>query len=162
MTLTLEDVSGHPAVSAEHLVELTDLTAFLYAESGLGSGVDVTLTLVDEHEMERLHREWMNLPGSTDVMSFPMDELRPGPPESPVLEGILGDIVLCPAVATVQAKEAGHSLVDELCLLTTHGMLHLLGHDHEEDASRAAMFGLQKDLLEQFLGRAAPIPTTAE
>ncbi|GAA1804080.1 rRNA maturation RNase YbeY [Nesterenkonia flava] len=162
MTVTLDDESGSPLITAAHLAELTDLTAFLYARLGLGSAVELSVTLVDEEEMERLHLEWMDLPGPTDVMSFPMDELRPGSPEQPVAEGTLGDIVLCPAVAQSQAETAGHSLSDELCLLTTHGMLHLLGHDHHEPAERTEMFGLQKALLEEFLGREAPVPTETD
>ena len=108
--------------------------------------------------MERLHLEWMDLPGATDVMSFPMDQLRPGSAHSPVAAGTLGDVVLCPAVAQDQAKAAGHPLTDELCLLTTHGVLHLLGYDHHEAASRTEMFTLQKRLLEEFLGRSPLCP----
>lgn len=160
MSISIEDVSASGLVSAEDLAELTDLTAYLYAQLGLSAAVELSLSLVDEAEMERLHLEWMDLPGATDVMSFPMDELRPGNPEAPVSEGTLGDIALCPAVAQAQAEAAGHSITDELCLLTTHGVLHLLGYDHDDAAERAQMFGLQKQLLEQFLGREAPVPTT--
>ncbi|MCT1606132.1 rRNA maturation RNase YbeY [Nesterenkonia massiliensis] len=158
--MSIEDVSASGLVSAEDLAELTDLTAYLYAQLSLSAAVELSLSLVDEAEMERLHLEWMDLPGATDVMSFPMDELRPGRPEAPVSEGTLGDIVLCPVVAQAQAEAAGHSITDELCLLTTHGVLHLLGYDHDDAAERAQMFGLQKQLLEQFLGREAPVPTT--
>lgn len=160
MSISIEDVSASGLVSAEDLAELTDLTAYLYAQLGLSAAVELSLSLVDEAEMERLHLEWMDLPGATDVMSFPMDELRPGSPEAPVSEGTLGDIVLCPVVAQTQAEAAGHSITDELCLLTTHGVLHLLGYDHDDAAERVQMFGLQKQLLEQFLGRQAPVPTT--
>mgnify|MGYP001129098876 CR=1 FL=1 len=133
MSISIEDVSASGLVSAEDLAELTDLTAYLYAQLGLSAAVE---------------------------LSLPMDELRPGSPEAPVSEGTLGDIVLCPAVAQAQAEAAGHSITDELCLLTTHAVLHLLGYDHDDAAERAQMFGLQKQLLEQFLGREAPVPTT--
>lgn len=119
---------------------------------------ELSIAVVDEDEMARLHVEWMDLPGPTDVLSFPMDELRPGTPEEPA-EGTLGDIVLCPPVARRQAEAAGHSVADELCLLTTHGILHLLGHDHAEPGERQVMFALQRDLLTDFLGRAAPVET---
>ena len=82
--------------------------------------------------MESLHVQWMDEPGPTDVLSFPMDELRPGTEEAPTPAGLLGDIVLCPQVAETQAQGAGHSTLDELILLTTHGLLHLLGFDHAE------------------------------
>lgn len=162
MTLSLDDSSDSRLITAEHLAELTDLTAFLYAELGLGAEVELAITLVDEAEMEELHLEWMALPGATDVMSFPMDELTPGSPHDPVEAGVLGDVVLCPAVAQAQATAAGHPLIDELCLLSTHGVLHLLGYDHHEAAPRNEMFTLQKRLLEEFLGHEAPVPTETE
>ncbi|MEX5259880.1 rRNA maturation RNase YbeY [Kocuria sp. CPCC 205263] len=119
---------------------------------------ELSIAVVDEDEMARLHIEWMDLPGPTDVLSFPMDEMRPGTPEEPA-EGTLGDIVLCPPVARRQAEAGGHTVADELCLLTTHGILHLLGHDHAEPEERQVMFALQRDLLTDFLGRPAPVET---
>jgi probable rRNA maturation factor len=92
------------------------------------------------------------------VLAFPMDELRPPPPgtargdqgaggEATSPPGLLGDVVLCPAVAADQAGQAQHPLSDELELLCTHGILHLLGYDHAEADERTAMFGLQDELL---------------
>jgi probable rRNA maturation factor len=112
---------------------------------------DLCITLVDEAAMETLHVQWMDLPGPTDVMSFPMDELRPGREEQEPQEGVLGDIVLCPAVAAKQATEAGHATEEELLLLTTHGILHLLGFDHAEADEEREMFELQRQLLLTFL-----------
>ena len=97
--------------------------------------------------MEALHVQWMDEPGPTDVLSFPMDELRPGTQEQPTPPGLLGDIVLCPQVAETQAQAAKHSTLDELILLTTHGTLHLLGFDHAEPAEEREMFGLQRELI---------------
>lgn len=112
---------------------------------------DLCIRLVDENAMEVLHVQWMDLPGPTDVMSFPMDELRPGREGDQPQEGVLGDIVLCPSVAARQAREAGHSTEDELLLLTTHGLLHLLGFDHAEPDEEREMFQLQRQLLLTFL-----------
>jgi probable rRNA maturation factor len=95
----------------------------------------------------------MDEPGPTDVLSFPMDELRPGTQDSPSPAGQLGDVVLCPAVAAEQALAAGHSTVDELLLLTVHGILHLLGYDHAEPDEEKEMFALQRRLLLTFLAR---------
>lgn len=162
MTAWLDDASASPLITAEHLTELTDLAAFLYAKLGLGTDVELAITLIDDAHMERLHLEWMQLPGTTDVMSFPMDELRPGTAQERVESGTLGDIVISPSVAADQADSAGHSVADELCLLATHGVLHLLGHDHDDDQAHTEMFGLQKALLEEFLGREAPMPTEAD
>jgi probable rRNA maturation factor len=112
---------------------------------------DLCLRLVDEPAMETLHVQWMDLPGPTDVMSFPMDELRPGRDGADPEQGVLGDIVLCPAVAERQAREAGHATEEELLLLTTHGVLHLLGFDHAEPEDEKEMFELQRQLLLTFL-----------
>jgi probable rRNA maturation factor len=99
----------------------------------------------------------MDLPGPTDVMSFPMDELRPGRDGVEPEEGMLGDIVLCPSVAAKQAADAGHATEEELLLLTTHGILHLLGYDHAEPEEEREMFELQRQLLLTFLaGRGRP------
>ncbi|MFF2276132.1 rRNA maturation RNase YbeY [Agromyces sp. NPDC058126] len=111
---------------------------------------ELAIVLVDEGAMEQLHVQWMDEPGPTDVLSFPMDELRPGTEEAPTPPGLLGDIVLCPQVAESQARTAGHGLVDELLLLTTHGILHLLGFDHAEPDEEKEMFGLQRDILVGF------------
>ena len=111
---------------------------------------ELAIVLVDEAAMEQLHVQWMDEPGPTDVLSFPMDELRPGTEEEPSPAGLLGDVVLCPQVAQVQAETAGHTLMDELLLLTTHGILHLLGFDHAEPAEEREMFGIQRDILVGF------------
>ncbi len=126
------------------LVEFDLQALFVHSEA------EVSLVLVDVAAMEQLHVQWMDEPGPTDVLSFPMDELRPGTAEKPTPAGLLGDIVLCPQVAEGQAQEAGHSLMAELELLTTHGMLHLLGFDHAEPAERDEMFALQDELLARF------------
>lgn len=119
---------------------------------------ETAVTVVDAARMAELHEEWMDLPGPTDVMSLPMDELTPGTAEAPA-EGMLGDVVLCPEVAAEQAARGGHSRDDELMLLLTHGMLHLLGYDHMDDADRLEMFALQDRLVSEVLGRPAPAPT---
>ena len=111
---------------------------------------DLTIIFNEPDAMEELHLKWMNLEGPTDVMSFPMDELRPGN-GTELVEGMLGDIVLCPAVAAVQAQSAGHSTIEELLLLTIHGCLHLTGVDHSTPEEEREMFGLQRQLLLTFL-----------
>ncbi|MEV4001401.1 rRNA maturation RNase YbeY [Actinomadura sp. NPDC049753] len=114
---------------------------------------ELSVLLVDEDAMTELHEKWMDEPGPTDVLSFPMDELRPGHMSGGADEdgeadpGLLGDVVLCPAVAEKQAREAGHSTAEELELLCAHGILHLLGYDHAEPEEHREMFGLQAELL---------------
>lgn len=111
---------------------------------------DLAIQFVDEAAMEVLHIQWMDEPGPTDVLSFPMDELRPGTESELTEPGLLGDIVVCPQVAIVQAAAAGHEPINEILLLTTHGILHLLGFDHAEPDEEKEMFGLQKQILEGF------------
>ncbi|MDO5617701.1 rRNA maturation RNase YbeY [Kocuria sp.] len=135
-----------------------ELMRYCFTQLHLADSVELSVAVVDEMEMARLHVEWMDLPGPTDVMSFPMDELQAGSADQPT-EGTLGDIVLCPPVAARQALAAGHSTEDEFFLLTVHGILHLLGHDHQDDDEREVMFRVQRDLLSGFLGRPAPIET---
>ncbi|MBK7723072.1 MAG: rRNA maturation RNase YbeY [Austwickia sp.] len=131
--------------------ELMACARYVMAQLHVHPRAELCIKLVDEATMESLHRQWMDLPGPTDVMSFPMDELRPGRDGQEPAEGILGDIVMCPSVAARQAVEAGHTTAEELLLLTTHGLLHLLGFDHAEPEDEAAMFGLQRRLLLTFL-----------
>ena len=124
---------------------------------GVSPLAELAITLVDVEHMTELHVKWMGEPGPTDVLSFPMDELDlrgsrgagHAHEEKPddTLPMMLGDVVLCPVVAEKQAKDAGHSFEDELHLLTTHGILHLVGFDHAEPEEHAEMFGLQGELL---------------
>jgi len=126
---------------------------------------DLSMLLVDEDHMTNLHEKWMEEPGPTDVLSFPMDELRPPAPvagtsgrggDDPGPDpALLGDIVLCPPVAAAQAKQAGHSAQAEMELLTVHGVLHLLGYDHADPEEEAEMFGLQAQLLADWRASAA-------
>ena len=112
---------------------------------------ELSVVLVDEAAMAELHVRWMDEPGPTDVLSFPMDELRQPQDDEEPEPGMLGDVVLCPQVAGRQAADAGHSRDDELALLLTHGILHLLGYDHAEPAELAEMFGLQARLLAEWV-----------
>ncbi len=112
--------------------------------------VDVGVIFVDEAPMTDLHVRWMDEPGPTDVLSFPMDELRPGSEEMLSAEGVLGDVVICPQVARRQAEVAGHEEINEILMLLTHGMLHLVGFDHADPEEEKEMFALQKELLDSF------------
>jgi len=117
---------------------------------------ELSLLLVDVATMEHLHVQWMDEPGPTDVLSFPMDELRPpAADDDEPIEGLLGDVVLCPVVAEKQAVAAGHSTADELDLLCVHGILHLLGYDHAVPAEEREMFGLQGEILTAWRGERA-------
>ena len=144
------DVLNETDVALDEL-ELVACSRYVMAQMRVHPRAELCIRLVDEAAMETLHVQWMALPGPTDVMSFPMDELRPGREGSEPLEGVLGDIVLCPTVAAKQARDAGHATEEELLLLTTHGILHLLGFDHAEPEEEKEMFELQRQLLLTFL-----------
>ena len=131
-------------------VALHDVVAFGMSHLRVHPMADVAIVIVDEAAMEQLHMQLMGEPGPTDVLSFPMDELRPGRDGETSAEGILGDIVLCPTVAAAQAEIAGHSLTAELSMLSIHGLLHLLGYDHAEAKEEKEMFGLQGEILHAF------------
>src|SRR5690606_40077071 len=125
------EINNESAIAVDETV-LQRLTDFNLAQLHVSPDAEVAIVLVDEGAMESLHVQWMDEPGPTDVLSFPMDALRPGTEDRPTPPGLLGDIVLCPQLAAAQAQAAGHTLMDELILLTTHGLLHLLGFDHAE------------------------------
>ncbi|WP_062388177.1 rRNA maturation RNase YbeY [Demequina iriomotensis] len=132
-------------------VEFAELARYVLGQMHVADGAELAIMFVDEDAMEQLHLQWMDEPGPTDVLSFPMDELRPGTPDEPTPAGLLGDIVVCPSVAARQAATAGHSAEEEMLLLTTHGILHLLGYDHVEPEEEKEMFALQRNLLLTFL-----------
>jgi len=147
--MTIEIRNETTAVVDER--EFVELSRFVFESMHLHPATEMSIIFVDEEAMEKLHVQWLDLPGPTDVMSFPMDELTPGTPEHPSPEGLLGDVVLCPSVAAKQAAESGHSAVEEMLLLTVHSILHLLGYDHMEEDERTEMFELQRKLLLTFL-----------
>ena len=126
---------------------LAQLAGLLFVELRIHPDVELGIRLVDTAEMTQLHLQWMDEPGPTDVLSFPMDELRSAPVGAEPQPGLLGDIVLCPEVAAAQATEFLRSLDEELQFLTIHGVLHLIGYDHMKASEHAQMFGLQDDLL---------------
>lgn len=138
--------------SAVDLDHTRTAARFLMGELRLHHRTELSVAYVSFAEMERLHLTYMDEPGATDVLSFPMDELRrPAAGQLPVA-GALGDIVICPEFAAKQVA-AGGTLVDELDLLLCHGILHLLGYDHAEPAEHAEMFALQAELLEAWRER---------
>jgi probable rRNA maturation factor len=143
MSIEVANESG-AEIDAKRIVELS---RFVLDHMRVHPQAELSVLLVDVTAMEQLHVQWMDEPGPTDVMAFPMDELRPGRDDVEPEPGLLGDIVLCPSVAEQQAAQAGHPTADELDLLCTHGILHLLGYDHAEPDDKAEMFGLQDDML---------------
>jgi probable rRNA maturation factor len=124
---------------------IKSLADFTLSKLGIHPDSELSIRLVNEDEITQLHIKWMDLSGPTDVLSFPMDEMKPNSASNG--PGVIGDIVLCPAFAEKNGKQ---SLEDELELLTVHGVLHLLGYDHEELSEEKEMFGLQEEFLNQW------------
>ncbi len=147
---------GNETQAEIDLPEVVALAEHVLERMHINPAAEVFIRFIDEPAMTELHLRWMNLDGPTDVMSFPMDELKPGQDEA----GMLGDIVICPGVAAEQAKAAGHSLSDEILLLTAHGLLHLMGYDHHEPEEKEEMFGLQRHLLLTWFAEREPGRTT--
>ncbi|MFC6087165.1 rRNA maturation RNase YbeY [Sphaerisporangium aureirubrum] len=147
------EVANESGVDVDQ-ASLVALAGHVLARMGIHPLAELSILIVDEAAMSQLHEQWMGEPGPTDVLAFPMDELRPmqggarQDSDAALDPALLGDVVLCPQVAAKQATEAGHSAEDELELLCTHGILHLLGYDHAEPEEHKEMFGLQGELLD--------------
>jgi probable rRNA maturation factor len=119
------------------LEDLADLARRTLLAEGVADG-ELSVTLVTEDEIAELHRRYMEEPGPTDVLSFPQDDEPAGNGQPRVL----GDVAICPAVALRQNDE----LDAELRLLLVHGILHLLGYDHQEEEDRREMWDRQEAL----------------
>jgi probable rRNA maturation factor len=145
------EVDNESGVQVDEL-EVAALARYVLDALHVHPQAELFVRLVDTDAMTDLHVRWMDEQGPTDVLSFPMDELRPGREGAPSDPGLLGDVVVCPQVAATQAKAAGHATEEEVLLLTTHGILHLLGYDHAEPEEEKEMFALQRRLLLTFLG----------
>ena len=149
MSIEVLNESGE-SLDVDHLV---GLSRFVLDRLRVHPLAELCIKAVDEDTMSELNEKWMEGEGPTDVLAFPMDELRPGLVNEDPEEGILGDLMLCPTVAERQAVTAGHSTQAELELLSVHGILHLLGYDHAEPEEHAEMFGLQDELLAAWRSR---------
>ncbi len=152
MTIEVLNESGLPL----DVQETSRLARFVMDRLRVHPMAELCIKAVDEPTIAELNERWMEKKGPTDVLAFPMDELRPGLVNEEPEEGVLGDLVLCPAVADRQAAERraagddGYTADAELQLLTVHGILHLLGYDHAEPEEHRVMFGLQDQLLAEF------------
>jgi probable rRNA maturation factor len=132
---------------------IASVARFALEAMRVNPAAELSILAVTSEVMSELHERWMDEPGPTDVMAFPMDDLveESRRPDAPDLgPALLGDVLLCPEFAKAQARSAGHGLADELHLLTVHGVLHLLGYDHGDAEQEREMFGLQSRLLAEW------------
>jgi probable rRNA maturation factor len=138
MTIEVTNTSGQLVPATE----INSLLTFALLELALNPECELNVSLVDDDYMTELHIKWMDEPGTTDVLSFPMDM-----PETPGEAVTLGDIVISPVVAAEQAAQQGHSIEHEIFILATHGLLHILGYDHADKAEEKTMFELQEKIV---------------
>lgn len=144
----------------EWIARLEQLLRLAGESEGLTEG-EVTLTLTDDEEIQTLNREYRDIDRPTDVLSFAMqedgtDELdiffdveSEEDPDPDPMSGMLGDIIISMERAAAQSEEYGHSLERELGFLFVHGFLHLIGYDHQDEASEAVMIAKQEAVLQQ-------------
>ena len=140
------DINNESGLEADEL-GLVGLTRFALDRMRIHPQAEVSILLVDEETMSDYHVRFMDEPGPTDVLSFPMDELRPPKDDEEAPLGLLGDIVLCPSVTAKQAADNGRTTEEEAEYLLVHGLLHLLGFDHAEPEEKAVMFGLNDQII---------------
>ena len=138
MTIEVTNTSGQLVPTAE----MTSLMTHALAALDLNPECDLNISFVDNDYMTELHIKWMDEPGTTDVLSFPMDM-----PEEPGEAVTLGDIVISPVVAAAQALTQGHSTEHEIYILATHGLLHIIGYDHADKNEEKVMFDLQEKIV---------------
>ncbi|HPZ49971.1 MAG TPA: rRNA maturation RNase YbeY [Propionibacteriaceae bacterium] len=145
------DINNESGLPADEL-GLVALTRFALDRMRIHPLADVSILLVDEQTMTDYHVRFMDEPGPTDVLSFPMDELRPPRDDEEPPQGLLGDIVLCPAVTARQAADNGRTADEEAEYLLVHGLLHLLGYDHAEPEEKRVMFELNDSICNAWAG----------
>lgn len=138
MTIEVTNTSGQLVPAAE----INSLLTYALLELALNPECEVSVSFVDDDYMTELHIKWMDEPGTTDVLSFPMDM-----PQTPGEAVTLGDIVISPVVAAEQAKAQGHSIEHEIYILAVHGLLHIIGYDHADKAEEKVMFDLQEKIV---------------
>lgn len=146
MSIEVLNESGSEA----DVTQLSRLVRYVLDRMRIHPQAELCLKLVDSDTIATLNERWMDKHGPTDVLAFPMDELRPGADADEFEDGMIGDIVLCPQVAAEQAPVNGQTAEQEIDLLTIHGILHLLGYDHAEPEQRREMFALQARLLAEW------------
>ena len=142
MTIEVTNTSGQLVPTTE----INSLLTFALLELELNLECEINVSFVEDDYMTELHIKWMDEPGTTDVLSFPMDM-----PETPGEAVTLGDIVISPVVAAEQAKAQGHSIEHEIYILVIHGLLHIIGYDHADKAEEKVMFDLQEKIIKDWM-----------
>lgn len=147
--LTVDFIDDNQQIEQKHLPEIERLLIFAADQEGIDEDAEVAVSFVDEDEIQAINKAYRNKDAVTDVISFALEEGEDDF-EMPDAPRVLGDIIICVKRAKEQAEEYGHSFERELGFLSLHGLLHLLGYDHMNEADEARMFGRQDEILNAF------------
>ncbi|MCY7815281.1 rRNA maturation RNase YbeY [Bacillus haynesii] len=152
MSLILDITDETGRVPEDRLAEVEKLLQFAAAEEGVADGAEVSVTIVNNEEIQKINKEYRGKDYPTDVISFALEEDGEGEIEimGADMPPVLGDIIISVDKAQEQAEEYGHSLMRELGFLTVHGFLHLLGYDHMTEEEEKEMFTKQKEILNRY------------
>lgn len=152
MSLILDITDETGRVPEDRLAEIEKLLQFAAAEEGVAEGAEVSVTIVNNEEIQNINKEYRGKDYPTDVISFALEEDGEGEIEiiGADMPPVLGDIIISVDKAQEQAEEYGHSLMRELGFLTVHGFLHLLGYDHMTEEEEKEMFTKQKEILNRY------------
>jgi len=137
-------ITSHREAEPLDLGAFERLAYFVLAEEEVDETAELSLAIIDDEEMANLNERYRGATGPTDVLSFGCDDPCPVDSGEPIT---LGDVVIAPRVAEANARELGHTIEEELNLLLVHGILHLLGYDHEDDTSATVMHQRERELL---------------
>ena len=147
--LTMDFIDEQQVIGEDTKNQIESLLTFAAKKENITEEAELSISFVDEEEIQAINRDYRDKDKVTDVISFSLEE------DEPEIEGldmprVLGDIIICLEVAKEQAESYNHSLSRELGFLALHGFLHLLGYDHIEQDDEKVMFGRQDEILNAY------------
>ncbi|UAL49603.1 rRNA maturation RNase YbeY [Sutcliffiella horikoshii] len=153
MMIEIDMLDETSRLTDEQWEDIKDLLKFAADKESIQAGAELSVTFVDNERIQEINREYRDKDRPTDVISFAMEEMGEGEIEIHYDEDaprMLGDIIISIPKAEEQAEEYGHSVKRELGFLALHGLLHLLGYDHENETDEKIMFDKQKEILDAY------------
>lgn len=152
MSLSIDFLDETNEVPSDLINQIEELLNFAAQKEEIESGSELSVTFVSNEKIQEINREYRNKDYATDVISFALEEMGEG--EIEVSGGdmprVLGDIIISVKKAEEQAEEYGHSFQREIGFLAVHGLLHLLGYDHENEEDEKIMFDRQRAILDEY------------
>ena len=147
--LTMDFIDEQQVIDEDTKNQIESLLTFAAKKENITEEAELSISFVDEEEIQAINRDYRDKDKVTDVISFSLEE------DEPKIEGldmprVLGDIIICLEVAKEQAESYNHSLSRELGFLALHGFLHLLGYDHMTEEDEKEMFSRQDEILNEF------------